>query len=321
MPAQQIAPGQRFGRLTVVGRAEMTAPKNARWKCRCECGKITQPRAADLRRGVTQSCGCRFRERVTKDMTGLRVGRLTVLGRAGLAPSGQIRWRCQCDCGNIVQPHGHDLRRGTTKSCGCWNKEIIRKRFAKDPTGQRFARLIVLHRAGKTRFGRTLWRCRCDCGRETEITTGRLGRTKSCGCLQRERAAQLRYRHGGAKSPLYACWVNIRGRCLNPKNAAFKHYGGRGITIAPEWTDDFIAFKDYVDQNLGPKPEGDYSIDRIENHEGYFPGNLRWVARTVQNHNRRNSLIEKTVSAVLTECVTRPPGRMRRSPPKRSHGA
>jgi hypothetical protein len=55
-----------------------------------------------------------------------------------------------------------------------------------------------------------------------------------------------------------------------------------------------------VDQNLGPKPEDDYSIDRIENYEGYYPGNLRWAPRTVQNHNTRRSRVEKTVSAALT---------------------
>jgi hypothetical protein len=82
--------------------------------------------------------------------------------------------------------------------------------------------------------------------------------------------------------------------------------------MAPEWIDDFQAFRDYVDQNLGPKPKGDYSIDRIENHEGYFPGNIRWTPRTVHNHNTRQNPIEKVVTAVLVECTTRPSGKGRR---------
>ena len=54
-------------------------------------------------------------------------------------------------------------------------------------TGQRFGRLTVIEPApnmGK----RTAWRCRCDCGRETVVTTGRLrsGKTASCGqCVER----------------------------------------------------------------------------------------------------------------------------------------
>jgi hypothetical protein len=37
--------------------------------------------------------------------------------------------------------------------------------------------------------------------------------------------------------------------------------------MAPEWADDFAAFRNYVTQNLGPKPKGG-SIDRINNDEG-----------------------------------------------------
>ena len=52
-----------------------------------------------------------------------------------------------------------------------------------DLTGQRYGQLTVLGSAENI-GSRTAWRCRCDCGRETVISTNRLrgGRTKSCGC-------------------------------------------------------------------------------------------------------------------------------------------
>lgn len=62
-----------------------------------------------------------------KDREGQRYGRLTVLQRAvnKVEPSGAIRaqWLCRCDCGNEVVVTGHALGKGTTKSCGCLNRE------------------------------------------------------------------------------------------------------------------------------------------------------------------------------------------------------
>lgn len=53
-----------------------------------------------------------------------------------------------------------------------------------DLTGQRYGRLTVI--APAPHVGRrTAWRCRCDCGRETVVTSGHLrsGHTSSCGCM------------------------------------------------------------------------------------------------------------------------------------------
>ncbi len=67
--------------------------------------------------------------------------------------------------------------------------------MAKDLTGERFGRLLVIGQSGiqlRTEQRMTWWRCRCDCGEE--IITGRAdlitGKTKSCGCLRREVAMQ-----------------------------------------------------------------------------------------------------------------------------------
>lgn len=55
--------GRRFGRLTVLGRAEKTSPRGgALWECRCDCGKTTLVRRYELKSGGTVSCGCASRE-------------------------------------------------------------------------------------------------------------------------------------------------------------------------------------------------------------------------------------------------------------------
>jgi hypothetical protein len=245
---------------------------------------------------------------------GMRFGRLTVIERAGSDRWGKPRFKCECDCGKITQPLAKSLRRGASKSCGCLRKEIASKHNAKDITGQRFGRLVALYQTGERGKDRgVVWRVRCDCGCEFEATTKYLGSIKSCGCLKREITSQIHYRHGntiGGNSPLYGLWQAIKQRCYNPKNKAYKYYGERGITMALEWI-DFIPFRDYINQALGPKPSPKHTLDRIENSEGYYPGNLKWSTQTEQNHNSGRSKIDKVLNTILREYANKPARRRR----------
>ncbi len=64
-----------------------------------------------------------------KDLTGQKFNRLTVLGLGKRNASGQIQWKCKCDCGNIVLATTTYLKTGHTKSCGCLNRESASKRL------------------------------------------------------------------------------------------------------------------------------------------------------------------------------------------------
>lgn len=72
---------------------------------------------------------------MVKDLTGKRFGRLTVLYRSqdNIAPSGYktVMWQCKCDCGKDVIVRGKCLSDGTTKSCGCFAKELMSQRMSK----------------------------------------------------------------------------------------------------------------------------------------------------------------------------------------------
>ncbi|TGT76145.1 MULTISPECIES: hypothetical protein [unclassified Mesorhizobium] len=57
--------GCRSGRLVVVGEAER-APREARWLCRCDCGKEIAVRASKIKSGHTRSCGCLKSEETSK---------------------------------------------------------------------------------------------------------------------------------------------------------------------------------------------------------------------------------------------------------------
>lgn len=57
--------GRRFGRLVVLGWAGYSK-QNAAWVCRCDCGGEKIAGGGNLVGGRTQSCGCLFRENLSK---------------------------------------------------------------------------------------------------------------------------------------------------------------------------------------------------------------------------------------------------------------
>lgn len=66
-----------------------------------------------------------------KDLTGQKFGRLTVIKKVENNKQGQIKWLCECDCGNSAVVLGGSLKNGATQSCGCLFKEILIKRNSK----------------------------------------------------------------------------------------------------------------------------------------------------------------------------------------------
>lgn len=85
---------------------------------------------------------------------------------------------------------------------------------------------------------------------------------------------------------LYWCWKAIKQRCLNPKNAAYKNYGARGIGICDEW----MRFDPFCEWALNNGWEEGLDIDRIDNDGDYSPDNCRWTTRMQNINNRRCSV-------------------------------
>lgn len=122
--------GLRFGRLTVLEKAESQKTPNdtvkTMWKCKCDCGNIVYRSQQNLRNGKNPSCGCvkskQVSERRLIDLTGKRFGRLVVIRRLD-----KNYWLCKCDCGNQKEILGSNLRTGHSTSCGCYQKEVRAK--------------------------------------------------------------------------------------------------------------------------------------------------------------------------------------------------
>ncbi len=165
--------------------------------------------------------------------------------------------------------------------------------------GSHFGRWVVVGTA-QHRNGRVAVACRCDCGTERDVLVQSLRRkdraNPSCGCWKRERTATIivetrwKASHGYAskkdRHPLYGTWKNIKSRCYDPKANNYRWYGGAGVSVYEPWRTNAGAFIDWIEANLGAKPEG-CTLDRIDPFGDYEPGNLRWATHSEQRRNRR----------------------------------
>ena len=124
----------------------------------------------------------------------------------------------------------------------------------------------------------------------TQIASIKNGYTQSCGCynlmLIKDRFTKHGYNRKNNQHPLYKTWAGMKDRCYNKKNKCYKDYGGRGITVCPEWLNNPKAFIEWALKN-------DYAqglqIDRIDNNGNYEPDNCRFVSSAENNRNRRTT--------------------------------
>lgn len=96
---------------------------------------------------------------------------------------------------------------------------------------------------------------------------------------------------------LKGIWYLMKDRTINPKNIAFKHYGGRGIKVCSEW---FNSFESFYEWSMSNGYKENLTIDRIDNDGDYEPSNCRWADRYTQANNRRNNIIVSVEGEKLT---------------------
>ena len=159
----------------------------------------------------------------------------------------------------------------------------------KDITGQRFGRLTVIENVGRDKHRQVIWRCKCDCGKETIIRgySLRSGNTQSCGCLQDEVREKTHRTHGGVRTRLYTIWGGMKTRCLSPNEPCYQYYGGRGIKVCNEWL-SFDAFREWA---LSHGYRDDLTLDRINVDGNYEPSNCRWLTIQEQQSNKRSNRV------------------------------
>ena len=118
--------GQVFGKLTVIECAGKLDGRRYFWKCQCECGNTVIKEGSSLRSGNTKSCGCgrydgfkKYNKQQSVESliaNGTRFGKLKVLKPIGYKPQydgaskNRMWYQCQCDCGNICEVSGNQLK-------------------------------------------------------------------------------------------------------------------------------------------------------------------------------------------------------------------
>lgn len=158
--------------------------------------------------------------------------------------------------------------------------------------GMRFGHLIV--EAYEPSYGNSnSWKVKCDCGTELFMARARLlrGRRSSCGhkCPFSTKRKKAQFtKHGRASHRLYFVWAAMHDRCDRPENPAYHRYGGRGISVAPEWK----SFEQFWDDMIAGYFVG-AQFDRRDPDGNYCVGNCRWVTRKVSARNRRCGLMNR----------------------------
>jgi len=98
----------------------------------------------------------------------------------------------------------------------------------------------------------------------------------------------MNYKHGWKKTRLYNTWNHMKQRCSNIKNKDYLNYGGRGITICPEWADKEKGFINFRDWALNNGYKDSLTIDRKENNGNYCPENCQWITNGENLRNTRH---------------------------------
>lgn len=131
----------------------------------------------------------------------------------------------------------------------------------------------------------------CSCGKVLNVKLAKLlsGHTASCGCQKSPRLRELATKHGQRHTKIYYVWGAMLQRCNNPKNPAYRNYGGRGIKVCVRW----LAFEKFF-KDMGAPPFEGAMLERKNNDKNYTPSNCCWATRTQQNNNTRRNKVKET---------------------------
>lgn len=199
--------GDTFGQLTFLYRTDDYISPSGKhyiqYLCKCACGEEITVRKDHLLSGSTTRCkNCKtsvlieislHRGSKSDPPSGTRFGKLIFLEKVYHKDKyGKILqyYKCQCDCGKIIEIYKNSVLKGDSTSCGCTGSRVCLRdtrikigSLSDPPSGTRFGHLtvqrILLPEVGKEKE----IECLCDCGNIVNIRKASLlsGKYKTCG--------------------------------------------------------------------------------------------------------------------------------------------
>ena len=233
--------GMTFGRWTVLGFGDPRhVGHNTMFLCRCSCGKEKDVSAANLQSGSSQSCGCLrsqiFSAKYTRDLTGQRFGRWTVLYKAPKATSNcHVKWHCLCDCGQERDIAAYALVGGTSTSCGCSFQIPVQGGSASSlyhVWNSMLQRCENPHRESYQRYGQRGIKVCDEWHSYPKLEQWALS-AGYCKGLSIDRIDV-----NGGYEPENCRWVNMTTQARNRRNTIYVTYGGRQQSLA-DWADEY----------------------------------------------------------------------------------
>jgi len=172
----------------------------------------------------------------------------------------------------------------------------------KDITGNKYGKLTVLKHTGRKRI--MMWTCRCECGRTRDFRGGdlKIGKIKSCGCSRYDILSVRNTKHGMHGTRIYRIWRGIISRCEIKSATSYGNYGGRGISVCPEWH----SFKSFHAWALSTGYTDVLTIERIDVNGNYEPLNCTWIPKSQQakNSRPRKSMPQRNLLGQFVKAIT-----------------
>jgi len=162
-----------------------------------------------------------------------------------------------------------------------------------DITDNIYGLWTVLEEVERDKNNNRMWLVVCECGDSHVRRQSNLVNGHTQGCFRCINASRRTYERG---KPFSVTVMNCLGRCTKKNNPRYKDYGGRGISICPEWIDAPGEFRLYLVElwyetvgthSLKRYGQHDLTLDRIDNESHYEPGNLRFTTMAEQVYNSR----------------------------------